>query len=129
MEKSMLMRSFLEALDRAAPAELSELISPDFTFETVSTASGPSIVWDHARFLNELPDILRSLFPDGFNYVYGQSVSDGIHGSMEGSAETVTAQGRSYVNRYHWFFVFDGDKISAAREYLDSYAVYEAFRP
>jgi ketosteroid isomerase-like protein len=33
---------------------------------------------------------------------------------------TMTVNGNSYKNRYHWLFEIQGGKISAARFYLDT---------
>ncbi|TAP39150.1 nuclear transport factor 2 family protein [Arthrobacter sp. S39] len=128
-QQKALMREFIAALDRNATDELAAMVAPDFRFETVSSASGESQPLDREQFLEVLPGILGTMFPDGFHYSCGEALSEGAGGSMQGTCDTVTAQGRPYVNRYHWFFAFEGDKIVRFREYLDSYAVYEAFRP
>lgn len=128
-QQKALMRDFLSALDRADEEALAALTSDDFTFETISTASGESSPLARQQFLEIVPAVLRTMFPEGFHYSFGEAICEGTIGSMEGTAETVTAQGRPYVNRYHWFFSFDGAKISTFREYLDSHAVAEAFRP
>lgn len=127
-QQKILMRDFLSALDRADGEALAALTSDGFAFETISSASGESAPLAREQFLQIIPGVLPTMFPEGFHYEFGTAICEGEMGSMQGTAETVTAQGKPYLNRYHWFFAFDGEKISMFREYLDSYAVYEAFR-
>ncbi|MGN7862843.1 nuclear transport factor 2 family protein [Microbacterium sp. 22303] len=128
-QQKTLMRDFLIALDRADSDALAGLTSDGFTFETISTASGESAPLAREQFLDIIPRVLPTMFPGGFGYEFETAITEGNMGSMQGTAKTVTAQGRPYLNRYHWFFAFDNEKVSMFREYLDSYAVYEAFRP
>jgi len=40
---------------------------------------------------------------------------------------TVAGNGKKYANRYHFYFLFDGDRIAQVREYNDVNLVREIF--
>ena len=46
---------------------------------------------------------------------------------IQAESDTVAGNGRKYVNRYHFYFFFDGDRISQVREYKDVNLVREVF--
>jgi ketosteroid isomerase-like protein len=108
---------------------LDSLIAPQFTFELMTDAPGFPNKMNRAEFLDTLPKMLAQILPNGFNYTCGNAVAEGDHVAMQGTCDSVTAGGRKYANRYHWYFRFAGDKIDNFREYMDAYAIMEAFKP
>ncbi len=84
---------------------------------------------DRAGVIEALPKFVRENVPKGFNYAFGEAIAEGPHVSMQGTCDTIIANGKRYANRYHWYFRFAGDKIDLFREYMDSYAAFEAFKP
>ena len=54
-------------------------------------------------------------------------VAEGPHVAIQAESDTVAGNGRKYANRYHFYFLFDDDRIAQVREYNDVNLVREVF--
>jgi ketosteroid isomerase-like protein len=52
-------------------------------------------------------------------------VAEGPHVAIQAESDTVASNGKKYANRYHFYFLFDGDHIAQVREYNDVNLVRE----
>lgn len=120
-------REFMQALDKGDEAALADLTAPEFRFELMTAAPGFPSVLDREGFLTNFPKVLKELLPNGMNFSFGTAFAEGPHVSMQGESSTVTASGRTYANRYHWYFRFEGEKVIEFKEYVDSYQMLQAF--
>ena len=122
-----LARDFMRALDRGDEQAMADLTAPDFRFELMTAAPGFPSVLDREGFLTSFPQVLKTLLPNGMGFTFATAFSEGPHVSIQGESNTVTAAGRTYTNRYHWYFRIDGGKVAEFREYVDSYQMLQAF--
>jgi ketosteroid isomerase-like protein len=120
-------RIFMTALDKGDVSGMADLLGADFRFELMTAAPGFPSTLDRDGFLSGLTAVLGQLLPNGMNFTFGAAFSDGPHVSIQGESSTVTATGKTYANRYHWYFRFDGGKIVEFKEYMDSYQMLQAF--
>ncbi len=120
---------FMLALDKGNVPKLAELTAPTFQFYLMTDAPGFPQKLDRTGLLETLPKMLGQMLPNGFNYVRGTTIAEGPHVAMQGTCDTTVFNGRRYANHYHWYFRFAGDKIDQFNEFMDSYAIMEAFKP
>ena len=120
-------RQFLTALDKGDEAVLAALTGPEFRFELMTSAPGLPAVLDREGFLTNLPKVLKELLPNGMNFTFGVTISEGPYVAMEGTSNTPTSTGKIYTNRYHWHFRFARGKIVEFKEYMDAYQMIQAF--
>jgi ketosteroid isomerase-like protein len=79
------------------------------------------------KFLDNMPKTLATMFPQGLNMKFHTVVAEGPHVAVQAASDTVAGNGKKYANRYHFYFLFDGDKITQVREYNDVNLVREVF--
>jgi ketosteroid isomerase-like protein len=120
-------RDFMRALDKGDEAALADLTAPDFRFELMTAAPGFPSTLDRDGFLTNFPKVLKELLPNGMGFTFGTAFAEGPHVSMQGESNTITAAGKSYANRYHWYFRFEDEKVAEFKEYMDSYQMLQAF--
>jgi hypothetical protein len=66
-----------------------------------------------------MPKTLITMFPNGLNMKLLTVVAEGPHVAIQAESDTVAGNGKKYANRYHFYFLFDGDRIAQVREYND----------
>jgi ketosteroid isomerase-like protein len=74
-----------------------------------------------------MPKTLTAMFPYGFNMKLLTVVAEGPHVAIQAESDTVAGNGKKYANRYHFYFLFDGDRLTQVREYNDVNSVREVF--
>ncbi len=78
-------------------------------------------------FLKSTPAILKAMFPNGLNMKFHSTIAEGPHVAIQAESDTTAGNGKKYANRYHFYFLFKGDKIAQVREYNDTNHVREVF--
>ena len=118
---------FLKGLDKADVAALASIIGDDFEFEMMGELPGVKPIRGKQKFLDNMPKTLATMFPKGLNMKFHTVVAEGPHVAVQAASDTVAGNGKKYANRYHFYFLFDGDKITQVREYNDVNLVREVF--
>jgi ketosteroid isomerase-like protein len=118
---------FLKGLDKADTAALANIIGDDFEFEMMGALPGIKPIRGKQKFLDNMPKTLAAMFPNGLNMKFQTVVGEGPHVAVQAASDTVAGNGKKYANRYHFYFLFDGDKITQVREYNDVNLVREVF--
>jgi ketosteroid isomerase-like protein len=119
--------TFLRCLDKLDPKVLSELLSDNFEFEMMGRLPGITPVRGKDKFLANMPKTLTAMFPNGLNMKLVTVIAEGPHVAIQAESDTVAGNGKKYANRYHFYFLFDGDRIAQVREYNDVNLVREVF--
>ena len=119
--------AFLRALDQLDPATLANLVSDNFEFEMMGRLPGVKPILGKHKFLSNMPKTLIAMFPNGLNMKLLTVVAEGPHVAIQAESDTVAGNGKKYANRYHFYFLFDGDRIAQVREYNDINLVREIF--
>ena len=119
--------AFLRALDTLDPATLANLVSDNFEFEMMGRLPGVKPILGKHKFLSNMPKTLIAMFPNGLNMKLLTVVAEGPHVAIQAESDTVAGNGKKYANRYHFYFLFDGDRIAQVREYNDVNLVREVF--
>lgn len=119
--------SFLRALDKVDSALMESLISEDFEFEMMGKLPGVAPIRGKAKFMANMPKTLKAMFPNGLNIKFVTVIAEGPHVAVQAESDTVAANGKKYANRYHFYFLFEGDRIKQVREYNDVNLVREVF--
>jgi ketosteroid isomerase-like protein len=120
-------QTFLRALDKLEPAVLGNLISDNFEFEMMGRLPGIKPIRGKEKFLANMPKTLTAMFPNGLNMKLVTVVAEGPHVAIQAESDTVAGNGKKYANRYHFYFLFEGDRIAQVREYNDVNLVREVF--
>ena len=120
-------QTFLRALDKLEPAVLGNLISDNFEFEMMGRLPGVKPIQGKEKFLANMPKTLTAMFPNGLNMKLVTVVAEGPHVAIQAESDTIAGNGKKYANRYHFYFLFEGDRIAQVREYNDVNLVREVF--
>jgi len=118
---------FLENFNHPDQRIFEDLIIHDFRFEMITTMKEFAPVRGRAAFARTETERLNALFPDGLRMKLGTIICDGPHVAVQAECDTVAANGRRYVQRYHFYLRFEGDLIAEALEYNDTNLVREVF--
>jgi ketosteroid isomerase-like protein len=118
---------FLENFNHPDPRVFEDLISDDFRFEMITSMKEFTPVRGRAAFARTETERLKALFPDGLRMKLGTIICDGPHVAVQAECDTVAANGRRYVQRYHFYLRFEGDLIAEGLEYNDTNLVREIF--
>ena len=119
--------TFLRAIDKLDPTMLGNLIADNFEFEMMGRLPGVKPIQGKDKFLANMPKTLSTMFPSGLNMKLLTIVAEGPHVAIQAESDTVAGNGKKYANRYHFYFLFEGDKIAQVREYNDVNLVREVF--
>ena len=119
--------TFLRAIDKLDTAVLGSLVADNVEFEMMGRLPGVQPIRGKDKFLANMPKILTSMFPNGLNMKVVTVVAEGPHVAIQAESDTVAGNGKSYANRYHFYFLFDGERIAQVREYNDVNLVRETF--
>ena len=120
-------RAFLAALETGDPKALGDLIADKFEFEMMGRLPGVKPIRGKHKFMANMPKTLTAMFPNGLNMKLLTVVAEGPHVAIQAESDTVAGNGKKYANRYHFYFLFDGDHIGQVREYNDVNLVREVF--
>src|SRR5215475_3829296 len=119
--------TFLRNLDKPDPSSLEKILADNFEFEMMGRLPGISPMRGKAEFVNGFPATLKAMFPNGLNMKFHTVVAEGPHVAIQAESDTVAGNGKKYANRYHFYFLFSGDRIVQVREYNDVNHVREVF--
>jgi ketosteroid isomerase-like protein len=117
--------AFLKNLEIADPKIFTNLIADDFEFELMGRLPGFAPMRGKDAFIKAMPGTLKALFPNGLNLKFHTTIAEGPHVAIQAESDTIAANGKKYANRYHFYFLFKGDKIALVREYNDTNHVRE----
>ena len=119
--------TFLKSFETPDAKHFQDLLTDDFEFEMMGRLPGINPVRGKDAFLKGMPATLKSMFPNGLNLKFHTSIAEGPHVAIQAESDTTAANGKKYANRYHFYFLFAGDKIAQVREYNDVNHVREVF--
>lgn len=119
--------SFLKGFENPDAKLYEKLVTDDFEFEMMGRLPGVAPMRGKAAFLQTMPATLKAMFPKGLNLKFHTVVAEGPHVAIQAESDTVAANGKKYANRYHFYFLFKGDRIAQVREYNDVNHVREVF--
>ena len=119
--------TFLKNFEKPDPKVFDNIIDENFEFEMMGKLPGISPVRGKEVFLKGIPSTLKSMFPNGLNMKFGTIIAEGPHVAIQAESDTTAGNGKKYANRYHFYFLFKGDKIAQVREYNDVNHVREVF--
>ena len=119
--------TFLKNFEHPDPKAFENVVTDDFEFEMMGRLPGVSPMRGKAAFLKAMPATLKAMFPNGLNMTFQTVVAEGPHVAIQAASDTVAANGKKYANRYHFYFLFQGEKLAQVREYNDVNHVREVF--
>jgi ketosteroid isomerase-like protein len=119
--------AFLKNFEKPEAKAYAEIIADDFEFEMMGRLPGISPMRGKDAFLKAMPATLKAMFPNGLNMKFHTIVGEGPHVAIQAESDTTAGNGKKYANRYHFYFLFKGDKIAQVREYNDVNHVREVF--
>ena len=103
------------------------LLTDDFEFEMMGGCRASTPIRGKEAFLKSMPATLKAMFPKGLNMKFNTVIAEGPHVAIQAESDTIAGNGKKYANRYHFIFVFKGDRIAQVREYNDTNHVREVF--
>ena len=118
---------FLKNFEKPDPQVFADLIADDFEFEMMGRLPGVAPTRGKEAFLKSTPAVLKAMFPNGLNMKFHSTIAEGPHVAIQAESDTTAGNGKKYANRYHFYFLFKGDKIAQVREYNDTNHVREVF--
>ena len=119
--------TFLKNFEKPDPKVFEDLITDDFEFEMMGRLPGVKPMRGKDAFLKAMPATLKGGFPNGLNMKFHSTIAEGPHVAIQAESDTIAANRKKYANRYHFYFLFKGDKIAQVREYNDVNHVREVF--
>ncbi len=119
--------AFLKNFEKADPKVFDDLIADDFEFEMMGRLPGVAPIRGKQAYLKTTPRLLKAMFPNGLNLRFHTTIAEGPQVAIQAESDTVAGNGKKYANRYHFYFLFKGDKIAQVREYNDTNHVREVF--
>jgi ketosteroid isomerase-like protein len=119
--------TFLKNFEKPDPKVFEDLITDDFEFEMMGRLPGVAPMRGKDAYLKNTPKLLKAMFPNGLNMKFHSTIAEGPHVAIQAESYTTAGNGKKYANRYHFYFLFKGDKIAQVREYNDVNHVREVF--
>ena len=119
--------TFLKGLEKPDAKTFENIITDDFEFEMMGRLPGINPIHGKDAFLKGMPATLKAMFPNGLNLKFHTTIGEGPHVAIQAESDTTASNGKKYANRYHFYFLFAGDKIAQVREYNDVNHVREVF--
>jgi ketosteroid isomerase-like protein len=119
--------TFLKNFEKPDAKVYENIIDDNFEFEMMGRLPGISPLRGKDAFLKAMPSTLKSMFPNGLNMKFHTIIGEGPHVAIQAESDTTAGNGKKYANRYHFYFLFNGDKIAQVREYNDVNHVREVF--
>ncbi len=119
--------AFLKNFEKADVKVFEDLIADDFEFEMMGRLPRVAPIRGKQAYVKSTPPLLKAMFPNGLNLKFHSVIAEGPHVAIQAESDTVAGNGKKYANRYHFYFLFKGDKIAQVREYNDTNHVREVF--
>ncbi len=119
--------AFLKNFEKADVKVFEDLIADDFEFEMMGRLPGVAPIRGKQAYLKSTPALLKAMFPNGLKLKIHSTVAEGPNVAIQAESDTIAGNGKKYANRYHFYFLFKGDKIAQVREYNDVNHVREVF--
>ena len=119
--------TFLKLLEKPEGKDFEVLLADDFEFELMGRLPGLAPIRGKDAFLKAMPVTMKAMFPNGLNIKFHSTIAEGPHVAIQAESDTTAGNGKKYANRYHFYFLFKGDKIAQVREYNDTNHVREVF--
>ncbi len=126
-QQKELALTFLKGFEKPDAKTYENIIADDFEFEMMGRLPGINPIRGKDVFLKGMPATLKAMFPNGLNLKFGTTIAEGPHVAIQAESDTTAGNGKKYANRYHFYFLFKGDKIAQVREYNDVNHVREVF--
>lgn len=117
---------FLSMLENPDPAKIEPIVADNFEWRVMTRMEGFAPV-KGKEALKGFAKGLKTMLPNGVNMKFGTVFSEGNHVSVQCESNTTAANGRKYLNLYHFYIRFDGDLIAEVREYCDTNHAREVF--
>lgn len=121
MTKLELARQFLDLLNAGRIDDALGCLASDFRF------TGPDGLTKTRAELGDFFKEMGAVFAEPYRQQILGTTSEGDRVAMEATGEALLTNGRTYANRYHFLFEFEGELITAWREYCDTRAIDSAF--
>lgn len=128
LEKTrQLALTFLDHCFKGNMVEAMAMLAPDATWwvlgdpEKVKVA-GTRTMAQIERFLKNI----RRGFPEGLKPDILGVTAEGERVAVEATSTALMSNGAAYANRYHFLIKVRNGRVTEMREYLDTYAAYEA---
>ena len=118
---------FADMIDAGAFTLPDPYAAEDFEFEMMGRLPGVKPIRGKHKFMASMPKTLTAMFPNGLNMKLITVVAEGPHVAIQAESDTVAGNGKKYANRYHFYFLFNGDRLAQVREYNDVNLVREVF--
>ena len=118
---------FLQGFDDRDPAKVAPLLADNFVYRLMMSMPGAQTVFNRDQTLAVFLPMLQQMVPGGFHFRIHTVIAEGPSVAIQAESDTVTAEGKKYANRYHFYLRFDGNRIAEALEYCDTNHVREVF--
>jgi uncharacterized protein len=119
-------KEFLEAMGDRNVGLMGDLLSDDLEY-WVAGNMAMSGIHTKPALLEMVPNV-GEFFPEGLRVYPTETTAEGNRVALEATGGGKTATGKTYDNRYHFLFEFDGSgKIAKLREYMDTGHAAEIF--
>lgn len=119
-------RTFILTLQKPDAKFLGELLADNFEFEMMGRLPGIEPMHGKDAFIKAMSQT-KATFPNGLEMIVHTVIAEGPHVAIQAESNGITASGKKYANRYHFYFRFEGDKLAQLREYNDVNHVREVF--
>jgi uncharacterized protein len=115
---------FIKSLEWPEAETLAAMVTDDFEFNPMGRLKEVPVLRGK-KATKLMATTLRGAFPHGLKMRIDNVIAEGDQVAMLAESNAITDKGRKYLNRYHFYFRFAGDKIALLREYNDTDHVRE----
>ena len=127
-ENKQIVRNNFEQLALGNGAPLLDSLADDVQWTIIGTTKLSQTFKGKQAVIDELLVPFREALVDGHIHIHVENLlADGDFVVVQGRGEAMTKRGVAYNNTYCWVYRFEGGKIKALTEYLDTELVTRAF--
>jgi uncharacterized protein len=127
-ENKQIVRNNFEQLALGNGASLLDSLADDVQWTIIGTTTLSKTFKGKQAVIDELLVPFREALVDGHIHIHVENLlADGDFVVVQGRGEAMTKRGVAYNNTYCWVYRFEGGKIKALTEYLDTELVTRAF--
>ncbi len=127
-ENKQIVRNNFEQLALGNGAPLLDSLADDVQWTIIGTTTLSKTFKGKQAVVEELLVPFREALVDGHIHIHVENLlADGDFVVVQGRGEAMTKRGVAYNNTYCWVYRFEGGKIKALTEYLDTELVTRAF--
>lgn len=127
-ENKQIVRNNFEQLALGNGAPLLDSLADDVHWTIIGTTKLSQTFKGKQAVIDELLVPFREALVDGHIHIHVENLlADGDFVVVQGRGEAMTKRGVAYNNTYCWVYRFEGGKIKALTEYLDTELVTRAF--